>query len=103
MIQLQNKLRPVKDGMFEVLVERDGIMRTSVDTQLAEHTSSEVIFIFCQDFLLLAVFSLDRFAGYGDCIVRTSYLTQSAGYTAVFVILIVGCLLYTSCNGFPSI
>ena len=53
MIQLQDKLRPVKDGMFEVLVERDGIMRTSVDTQLAEHTSSEVIFIFCQDFLLL--------------------------------------------------
>ena len=67
MIQLQDKLRPVKDGMFEVLVERDGIMRTSVDTQLAEHTSSEVIFIFCQDFLLFAVFSLDRFAGYGDC------------------------------------
>ena len=55
MIQLQDKLRPVKDGMFEVLVERDGIMRTSVDTQLAEHTSSEVIFIFCQDFLSFAV------------------------------------------------
>ena len=53
MIQLQNKLRPVKDGMFEVLVERDGVMRTSVDTQLAEHTSSEVIFIFCQDFFFL--------------------------------------------------
>ena len=62
MIQSQDKLRPVKDGVFEVLVERDGVVRTSVDTQLAEHTSSEVIFIFRQDFLLLAVFSLDRFA-----------------------------------------
>ena len=90
MIQSQDKLRPVKDGVFEVLVERDGVVWTSVDTQLAEHTSSEVIFIFRQDFLLLAVFSLDRFAGYGDCIIRTSHLTQSAGYTAVFVILIVG-------------
>ena len=76
--------------MLEILVERDGIVRTSIHAQLAEHTSSQVIFIFCQDFLLLTVLCLNRFAGHFDCIVRTSHLTQSAGYTAVFVILIVG-------------
>jgi len=29
MIQLQDKLRPVKDGMFEVLVERERIVRSA--------------------------------------------------------------------------
>ena len=76
--------------MFEVLVERDGIVRTSIDTELAEHTGAQIIFIGCQDFLFLSIFCFDGFAGHFDGIVRTSHLTQSASYTAMFIILIVG-------------
>ena len=76
--------------MFEVLVERDSIVRTSIDTKLTEHTSTQVIFISCQDFLLLAVLCLDGFADNLDGVIRTGHLTQTAGYTAMFVILIMG-------------
>ena len=54
-IQFQDKFRPVEYCMFEVLVERNRIMRTSIDTELAEHTGTQVIFIGCQDFLFLAI------------------------------------------------
>ena len=89
-IQLQYKLRPVEYRMFEVLVERDSIVRTSIDTKLTEHTSTQVIFISCQDFLLLAVLCLDVFSDNLDGVIRTGHLTQTAGYTAMFVILIMG-------------
>ncbi len=48
-VQRHDKFRPVEHCMFEVLVERDGIVRTSIDTELAEHTRTQVIFILSQD------------------------------------------------------
>ena len=70
MIQFQDELGAVEYCMFEILVERDSIVRTSIDTKLTEHTSTQVIFISCQDFLLLAVLCLDGFADNLDGVIR---------------------------------
>ena len=47
--------------MLEILIKRDGIVRTSVHTELAKYTGTEVVFISGKYFLLFPFFRFNRF------------------------------------------
>ena len=89
-VQRQDQLGAVVNGVLEVLVERDGIVRAGVDAQLAEDARAEVVLILGQYFLLLAVFGRDGLAGHLDGAIGASHLAQAAGNAVVFVVLVVG-------------
>ena len=90
MIQRQYQFAAVEYGMLKVLVECDGIVRTGIDAKLAEYTGAEVVFVFRQYLLFLAVFRFYGFARHLDGVVGTSHLAQAARDAMVLVPLIVG-------------
>ena len=89
-VEGEDKLRAVEDGVFELLVEGDGAVRAGVDAELAEHARTEVVLILGKYFFLLAVLCLDGFACYADGAVGAGHLAQAAGHAMMFVLLVVG-------------
>ena len=77
--------------MFESRVETDRVVRTGVHAQVAEHTGSQVVFVFDQTTPGLArLFVRDGFGGDLYRTVRTGCLAESAGDALVFALGVVG-------------
>ena len=47
-VQRHDQFRAVKHCMLKILVERDGIVRAGIHTELAEHARTEVVFVLNQ-------------------------------------------------------
>lgn len=52
-VQRHDQFRAVKHCMLKILVERDGIVRAGIHTELAEHARTEVVFVLNQYLLFL--------------------------------------------------
>ena len=46
--QRHDQFRAVEHSMLKILVERDGIVRAGIHTELAEHARTEVVFVLNQ-------------------------------------------------------
>mgnify|MGYP007057871261 CR=1 FL=1 len=55
-VQRHDQFRAVEHSMLKILVERDGIVRAGIHTELAEHARTEVVLVLSQYLLFLAVF-----------------------------------------------
>lgn len=89
-VQRHDQFRAVEHSMLKILVERDGIVRAGIHTELAEHARTEVVFVLNQYLLFLAVFRFNHLAGHLDSVVGTSHLAQTASYTPMFIFIIMG-------------
>ena len=44
-VEFEHQLRLVEHGVFELLIERDGLTRADIDAELAEHAAPEVVHV----------------------------------------------------------
>ena len=89
LIEYLDKLALVKNSLFKLLIKSDGSLRTSRNTQVAEHALTNIIFILNELLFLLAVFSGNHLTDYRNTVVRASHLAETAGNTFMLVIFIV--------------
>ena len=54
-VQRHDQFRAVKHCMLKILVERDGIVRAGIHTELAEHARTEVVLVLSQYLLFLVL------------------------------------------------
>ena len=90
MVEHLLEFRAVEHGVLVALVKGDGTVWTGAGAELAEHAGAEVILVFHEAFLLLAVGSFVELARHLDGIVRAGHLAQTATDALVLVLLFVG-------------
>ena len=89
MIELLQQLLALEHGVLEFVAEADGIVRTSIHAQFAEHARAQVVLIVNQYFSFLAVFAFHHLGSHLDGAVGAGHLAQTAGNAAVLVVLVV--------------
>ena len=89
-VQRHDQFRAVEHSMLKILVERDGIVRAGIHTELAEHARTEVVLVLSNIFFFLAVFRFNHLAGHLDGVVGTSHLAQAASHAPMFIFVIMG-------------
>ena len=85
-----DQLRAIEHRIFVALVESDSTMWASTCAEHAEHAATQVVLILHEAFLLLAVGSFVKFAGYFNAAVRALHLAKSATHALMLILLVVG-------------
>lgn len=89
MVKGQDEFVFLEHRILEVVAEFDGIVRTNVHTQVAEHARAQVVLILDQYFFLFPVGIFTHFGRELDGAVRTIHLTQPARDAMVVILFVV--------------
>ena len=89
LVEVQSEFSSVEDTVFEIVSELNGTEVARVDTELAEHTFSQVVLIVDEEaFFLTGLGVFPHFRFYRDSAVRACLFAHGARHAFVVAVLI---------------